>query len=306
MEEPLRESIKQVDANTWLIGGLILHRSRGYSNTSTWYDQEEDLSYNVTSATIPLPTTVPLAVDDSRLKLVYDVAERSAVWSLGNSAFCKVKLCVDGTTSEAATLAYVHDKRPNNFEIPRVLYSAESNGRSYLFLSRVPGRTLADAWLTLDEKWKRHYVSAIADVCETLESWKGNTLCGVDGKNAYEPYLLESRAAENYDPQNLLRPCKLMGMDCSKFVFCHADLGPTNVIVEDVPTKGTVGVIDWEIAGFFPRGWIRTKFRISSGLDLPESVGDLSSQQWWRVEVQKLLGTRGFEDYSSEWQAWWY
>ncbi|KGO77875.1 hypothetical protein PITC_060560 [Penicillium italicum] len=27
-------------------------------------------------------------------------------------------------------------------------------------------------------------------------------------------------------------------------------------------------LFDWEVAGFFPRGWIRTKFRISSGLDL--------------------------------------
>ncbi|CRG89756.1 hypothetical protein PISL3812_06795 [Talaromyces islandicus] len=302
--EPLRESIKQVDADTWLIGPVMLYRSKGYLETSTWYDQSDDFSYTVTSAPTPLPTAVPWSADDSDFKLVYDVAEQSAVWSLGNSAFCKIKLYADSTTSEATTLAHVWDKQPTNFEIPSVFYSAESNGRSYLFLSRVPGRTLAEAWPTLDEKWRRHYVGAVVEVCETLESWRGKTICGVDGKNVIEPYLLKFRESENFDPENLLRPCKLMGMDCSKFVFCHADLGPTNIIVEDVPQKGTIGVIDWEVAGFFPRGWIRTKFRLSSGMNLPESVGGLSSQQWWRSEIQKLLGKRGFEDYSSEWQAW--
>lgn len=96
----------------------------------------------------------------------------------------------------------------------------------------------------------------------------------------------------------------MIGMDCSSFCFYHADLGPTNIIVEDKPNSGEVGIIDFEISGYFPRGWIRTKFRISSGMDLSASA--TNNQTWWRAEVQKALGANGFEDYSQAWIEWRY
>lgn len=52
LDDPVRDSITQVDTNTWLIGPFKLYRSKGYSDTSTWYDQEDDLSYTVTNAPI--------------------------------------------------------------------------------------------------------------------------------------------------------------------------------------------------------------------------------------------------------------
>jgi hypothetical protein len=36
-------------------------------------------------------------------------------------------------------------------------------------------------------------------------------------------------------------------MDCLNRVFNHADLGPTNIIVEDQPNSGKVGIIDFEL-----------------------------------------------------------
>jgi hypothetical protein len=273
MEEPVRESIMQVDANTFLIGPLSLHRSKGYSDTSTWYDRDDDLSYTITNAPIPPPPTLPLPLDDPKFKLVYDAGKASAGWSVGNSAFCKVKICEAGITPEAATLSFVSRQQPD-FEIPKVLHEAEHNGRSYLFLSRVQGRTLGEAWSSLDEKWKRHYMKAIADVCKFLEGRECNMLRGVDGKNALEPLLIKRGAVEDYSPSNLQQACESMGMDCSKFVFYHADLGPGNIIVEDTPKTGSVGIIDWELAGYFPRGWIRTKFRLSRGMNLEDSATD--------------------------------
>lgn len=303
MDEPVRESIKQVDANTWLIGPLKLHRSKGYSDTSTWYDQDDDYNYTVTCAPVPPPPALSLSSDDPKIRLVHDCGDSSAVWSIGNNAFCKVKIRVVGTTPEAATLAFVHRQRPG-FEIPKVLHQAEHNGRSYLFLSRVRGRNLADAWFTLNEKWRYHYMNAIVSACKFLERREGNMLCGVDGRNVLEPFLVKYGAKDDFSPQNLQKGCNLMGMDCSKFVFYHADLAPGNIMVEDIPETGTVGIIDWEVAGFFPRGWIRTKFRINSGLDLPDSATDTPVE--WRSGVQKMLETHGFEDYSSQFVSWWY
>lgn len=302
MDDPVRASIKEVDGNTWLIGPLQLRRSKGYRETSTWYDKDDDLSYTLTNAPVPRPVTVPLPANDPTIKLVYDAGDSSAVWSVGKSAFCKVKMSVAGATSEAATLDFVHGLRPD-FDIPKVFNQTKDNGRSYLFLSRVRGRTLADAWSTLDGKWRDHYMNAVVRICKFLASREGDKLCGVDGRNVLEPWLIKYGVEKKYSPHNLQQGCEAMGMDCSKFVFYHADLGPGNIIVEDIPTVGSVGIIDWEVAGFFPRGWVRTKFRISSGLNLPDSATDIPQE--WRSGVQKLLGDQGFEDYTSQFVSWW-
>lgn len=77
-------------------------------------------------------------------------------------------------------------------------------------------------------------------------------------------------------------------MNCSIFYFYHCDLGPGNIIVDN--DAQIVGILDWETAGFVPREWIRTKFCISSGMDLP---GDGEKRTDWRRRVQKQLEGEG-------------
>ena len=48
--ERVRESIKQVGQNTWLIGDLILHSSSGRSDASSWYDPTDTIRYTLTKA----------------------------------------------------------------------------------------------------------------------------------------------------------------------------------------------------------------------------------------------------------------
>ncbi|CAG7947694.1 unnamed protein product [Penicillium nalgiovense] len=146
-------------------------------------------------------------------------------------------------------------------------------------------------------------MKAIVDVCIFLESRECNILRGVDGKNALEPLLIKRGAIEDYSPSNLQQACESIGMDCSNLVFYHADLGPGNIMVdEETPKTGSIGIIDWELAGYFPRGWIRTKFRLSRGMNLEDSATDNPTE--WRAGVQELLGDHGFEHYASEWVSW--
>jgi hypothetical protein len=145
-------------------------------------------------------------------------------------------------------------------------------------------------------------MNAVVNVCKEMAQWKGRVFGGVDGKNIPERYLLKPLALEDFSSANLQAACEAMGMDCLNFVFNHADLGPTNIIVEDKPNSGKVGIVDFEIAGYFPRSWIRTKFQISSGMDLSRSVAD--DPYWWRVEVQKALGANGFDDVRKAWEEW--
>ncbi|RDW76847.1 uncharacterized protein DSM5745_06839 [Aspergillus mulundensis] len=297
----VRDSIRVVDPNTWLIGPLILRRTCGHSETATWYDPGDDASYTIIDAPAVHPHANPVMGDDSTFKLVYDAGDATAVWSVGNSAYLKVKLKVGDTTQESTTIAYVRSKQPS-FAIPRVLYEKQIHDRYYLVLTRVEGRTLAEAWPSLDERWKTHYVNSIADICSEMASWQGENVGGVDGKGVPEAYLNQIHGEYDFTPEALLEGCQSIGMDCSKFVFYHADLGPGNIIVEDVPTTGSVGIVDWELAGFFPKGWIRTKFRISSGLNLPEEAGDDPND--WRRRVQRRLGELGYEEHVDEWQPW--
>ena len=215
---------------------MVLHRSPFPSKTATWNDDGDNSSYTLTEAPTPLPsaTTPPYS---PYIKLVYEAGNASAVWPIGNNALCKVRYIEEGVAPESVTLNFVRDQRPS-FEVPKVLHHAFGNDRSYLFLQRVPGRTLDAAWPTLNEYWRRHYVNAVVNVCKEMAQWKGH-------------------------------------------VF---------------------GIIDFEIAGYFPRSWIRTKLRISSGMDLSHSVTDDPS--WWRREVQRALGANGFDDVRKAWEEW--
>lgn len=295
-EDHINKSLKQIDSNTWLIGSLILHRSNCLSDGTSWIDSDNSSS-TLTDAHFPLPLTVQ--PDSPYIKLVHEAGDASAVWSIGNTAFCKARYIEEGVTPESITLNFVQAQRPS-FNTPKVLHHAFDNDRSFLFIERLPGRTLDAAWPSLNDQDRLRYVKAVVDACEEMAKWKGNRIGGVDDQNIPEHYLTTPRGSDNFG--SLEVGCKAIGMDCSAVVFCHADLGPTNIIVEDEPSSGTIGLIDFEIAGYLPRGWIRTKFRISSGMNLFASTSD--DPTWWRAKVQRALGAHGFADYTMAWMKW--
>lgn len=253
------------------------------------------------STPFPPPIT-PL--DSPYIKLVHEAGDASAVWFIGNNAFCKVKYTVEGVTPESTTLNFVRAQQPS-FETPKVLHHAFGSDRSYFFLQRVSGRTLDVAWPSLNAYWRRHYVKTVAGICREMAEWKSLDFGGVDGGGIPEAYLLKpSSADEDFSSANLRAACEAMGMDCSEFVFVHADLGPGNIIVEeDEPRSGKVDIIGFEIAGFFPRSWIRTKLRISGRMDLSHLAG-ACDPHWWRAEVQKALRDISFDDATEGWEEW--
>ncbi|KFY01087.1 hypothetical protein O988_02921 [Pseudogymnoascus sp. VKM F-3808] len=299
-EDHINKSLGQINQDSWVIGGLVLHRAPHLSDAATWNDDGDNSSYTLTKAPTLLPsvTTPP---DSPYIKLVHEAGDASAVWSIGNNAFCKVRYIEPGITPESATLNFVRAQQPS-FDTPKALHHAFGTDRSYLFLQRVPGRTLDAAWPSLNAYWRRHYVKTVAAACKEMAQWKSSQFGGVDGQDIPERYLLPPSAPEDFSSANLQAACEVMGMDCSQFVFSHADLGPTNIIVEHEPKSGKVGIIDFEIAGFFPRSWIRTKFRISGGMDLSPSASD--DPHWWRAEVQRALGADGFDNAVEAWEEW--
>ena len=292
---PVKESVQQIDDNTWLIGNFKLHRSRGRSLAATWYDDSDDSSYTVCEAPWPSPTTVTELKSPLFQKAHF--TPDSAVWAIGQKAFCKVKLIKPIATSEAATLDFLqnHDLP---FQVPQVLHHARSDDRSVLLLDRMTGERLNEAWENWTEPKRESYVRAVADACKFMASWKGSSMCGVDGRWLPEYHLCKRDDIRECSPSRLQKQCEEMGIDCSSFVFGHADLTPTNVLVDN----GAIGIIDWECGGYYPPGWLRTKAWVSYGMLFDRK--NIHYPPEWKERLSKALGDAGFPEHIEAWLGW--
>lgn len=192
-----------------------------------------------------------------------------------------------------------------SFAIPDVLYHGEWNGRYYLLLSKIPGQTLSKAWPRMLETTRSQCVDRIASICKELAAKHAREISGIDGNHLPEAWLANESSTgaalqPDFSPEALLKSCRELSMDCSSpFELVHCDMGPGNIIVDLVGDHLVVGLIDWECAGFVPREWVRTKFCICSGMDLPEG-----SPSEWRGRMQRRLGEDGFPEMADAWMAW--
>ena len=117
----VRDSVKQIREDSWLIGDKVI-LDRNFSLVPNYLWKSDDGSYyTVSNAPIPPPPANPLP-SDSMIRLVHDAGDASAVWSFGE-VFLKVKLFQDrkAATGEHTTLEWVAKKEPS-FDIPKVLF----------------------------------------------------------------------------------------------------------------------------------------------------------------------------------------
>jgi len=298
---PVNESIREIDSHSWVIADrLLLSRQCSPSSDMPSWGDGNGSFFVLSEAIGTVPKSRPLP-RISEVQMVYDAGAVSAVWRVGE-AFVKVKkVVVPDATREHVTLQCLHRKGPLGFRIPDVHYHAEFDGRYYIVLSRLPGQTLGEAWPNMDEPTKEAYVDRIVTACKQLALWNSDSISGVDGCQLSDLFLTKLGAVKNCDSRNLLENCRELGMDCSSFVFYHCDLGPGNIIVDP---DGSMGVLDWETAGFVPKEWIRTKFCFSSGMDLPLANEDKRVD--WRRRVSRKLGDVGFPEIVDRWWAWWH
>ncbi|KAK8048258.1 hypothetical protein PG994_009988 [Apiospora phragmitis] len=150
-----------------------------------------------------------------------------------------------------------------------------------MLLKAIPGRTLGEEWPSMDEDTKTYYVERVVGICTELEIWVADYIGGVDGHHLVDNYLIKRGAPLDYTNKNLVSNCENLGMDCTVFHFYHCDLGPGNIIVN--LADRSVGIIDWETAGFVPKEWIRTKFRVSGGWIYP---GLMTNNTGWTGDAE--------------------
>lgn len=120
----------------------------------------------------------------------------SAVWAVGNNAFCKVKSWTADMPLESTAIQFVQSE--------------------FLLLERAEGTTLRDAWQTMSIPQQEFILDEVVHLCNLFASVTSERLQGVQGGPVLEPYLAHSDK-DTLEPLNV---CE------SKCYFFREDLHP--------------------------------------------------------------------------------
>ncbi len=142
----VRDSIKQIDATSWLVGSThILRHVQGPREEDCLWESARDGSYNTLSAAAtPQPDAGPLPLDGHACQ-IHEAGESSAVFGFGDSLIIKIRNACDNTRREPKTLAFLAKQGPS-FDVPVVLFYMEEGDKTYLVEPYIPGKRLDEAW----------------------------------------------------------------------------------------------------------------------------------------------------------------
>ena len=241
------------------------------------------------------------------MKLFYAAGSSCAIWTIGNDVFCKVRLWTPEKAHESEIIDFINEHYPH-IRTPEVVHTWIDSDRSFLLIKRVPGETLQDRWLTLSAAQRDKAVTTVADLIDTLAQRTSDSLHGFNGKPLPEPWLQTKGANKFLEPLTREECVSYFtatpnhpSPPIDTFNFCHADLGPTNIMVS---ADGEVtGIIDWESAGFYPRFWIATKMQISLAFAFCPELPGVDIQDYAR-ELREKLQTKGFPLMVSWYREW--
>ena len=295
----LNESVREIEGSSWLISNTLLHThsssatpNKITTNTTCWSDSNGG-HFALSTAPEPLPDPKPLTENSSPIPRVHAIDKQAAVWRAGEAFIKAHRIDYPDVTREHVTLQFLKDQKPLGFDFPYVLHHFEIGSLYFLVVLRVPGRLLNEAWPNLDETTRQYYIKTVADICGHWANWKGDVVSGVDGHQLLERLLIKgnSKTPDALPPHQLLKNCTEMSMDLSNLALYDCDLSPTNLIVN--PLTGSLGIIDWELAGYVPVEWVRRKFRLSARMDLTH--GDEVSKSDWGRRVAQHFRKDGFQ-----------
>lgn len=109
--EPLhvRDSVKQLDETSWLIGSKHILRHLGGSRKEQdclWENTSNGSSYTLSAAPVPLPEAGPLD-PHGYARQIHDAGDVSAVFSFGDALIIKVRVATMSTRREPETRAFL-------------------------------------------------------------------------------------------------------------------------------------------------------------------------------------------------------
>ncbi|KAI1130224.1 kinase-like domain-containing protein [Nemania abortiva] len=178
----------------------------------------------------------------------------------------------DANEVEAIRLA---KKILDDIKVPQVYFADKINGRDVLVQERIPGVGLNVAWQYISQSQKVSFKEQARQMLQKLRTITPPSEISCRSYIVPDPDPVQHRGIQDIEKEIIFADNE----EDTDFGFMHNDVTQSNCIVDN---DRVVGLIDWEMAGFF--GWktaasihvqIRTPKRENyASLDLPEEMMD--------------------------------
>lgn len=206
-----------------------------------------------------------------------------------------VKTGSDVRLDEAATMRFIAEK--TNIPVPTVLSAFVRKGTAYIVMERIQGQELAKLWHHISDQTRASLLDELRQYFDELRALQPPTTFAVgsctggslqDFRQSRAPppvrfgpfrtiqdfhsWLrdgLKQGEAANMEPADSDDVNEMIARQDGSWpppVFTHGDLNPSNILVRD---DKIVGIIDWEMAGWYPHYWEYTSLKMASDLVNP-------------------------------------
>ncbi|KAL1385432.1 kinase-like domain-containing protein [Phyllosticta capitalensis] len=196
-----------------------------------------------------------------------------------------IKTGVATGMAEAAALRFVREN--TSVPVPQVYdaYMREDDPEcGAIVMEFIKGDTLNNVWAELDQSQKDSIKAQLKDYVGQLRAIKSDFIGAVDGGpchdqifsddiGAYGPFKSDDEFREGCI--QAMYACRrthwsetvaqfIRALPQGEIVLTHNDLHPRNIIVRD---GQVVGIVDWEMSGFYPKYWEYVKAWYRVGID---------------------------------------
>lgn len=213
---------------------------------------------------------------------------------------------------EGANLRFL--KENTTIPVPKVLNEwVDSDGRYFILMERIKGRTLEEAWPTMTTADKERIADQAAGYLLQLRKLQSPQMQSLAGGPVYDAFLdMGSDMYTSHGPissDNGLWEDMATGLarlpekaraglrrrmpTISPFTFTHGDLTNVNIMVND--DGNLAGIIDWEWSGFFPVWW---EFAVSS-------MAHSQSDAEWKALLRGRMGNQ-YSEGREFWRSLWF
>jgi aminoglycoside phosphotransferase len=176
---------------------------------------------------------------------------------------------------EIEAMEYVRSR--TSIPIPMILdksISDDDDAESFILMKRIPGQQLQEAWPKMDENARvrathelHSYIKQLHCLRPPNPGWIGSCSNGpaydhrLDNISTCGPFVSVSQfhdflvaPVKNSPRPDWVTKYRNKLLDNHAIIFIHADLSGENILVD--PVSGSItGIIDWEMAGFWPQWW---------------------------------------------------
>ncbi|KAL4895860.1 kinase-like domain-containing protein [Aspergillus ambiguus] len=131
-----------------------------------------------------------------------------------------------------------------NIRVPKIYFSGKIRGRQVLIQERLPGVALSVAWQYLSKSQKESFKEQAREILQQLHTIKPHDGRRVQSHVLQDPKILSNGRINPLEGEILFSDTS----NDSDLSFMHNDFTQSNCIVDN---DKIVGLIDWEMAGFF-------------------------------------------------------